>query len=123
MIGTIGSPCFCENRTMTLPLQPDPLPLTLDAQGVVRVTNSRVTLDLLIDAFQSGSAPEEIAEQIPNLDLGDLYPIFGWYMHHRSDVDAYYEAGQQQAATIQQEIEARYPPPELKARLLARQRL
>src|SRR5438270_292188 len=106
---------------MTLLLQADPLPLTRDAGGVVRVSNSRVTLDLLVEAFQAGSSPEEIAGQITTLDLGDLYTIFGWYLRHRAEVEAYYEAGRQQAEAIREEIESRWPPTERRAGLLARQ--
>lgn len=36
------------------------IPLTLDAHGVYRVGGSRVTLDLVVRAFQSGDTPEEI---------------------------------------------------------------
>ena len=41
----------------------NPLPLTVDEGGVVRVGKTRVTLDTLVAAFFDGATPEEIAQQ------------------------------------------------------------
>lgn len=46
---------------MTAPLTAFELPLRLDAQGTIRVGRSRVTLDIVIAAYQRGASPESIA--------------------------------------------------------------
>jgi hypothetical protein len=38
------------------------IPLSKDAQGVYRVGSSRVTLDLIVRAFNRGATAEEIAQ-------------------------------------------------------------
>jgi hypothetical protein len=47
------------------------IPLELDADGVVRVSRTRVTLDTLIPAFSEGATAEEIAQQYPSVPLAD----------------------------------------------------
>ena len=47
---------------MTLPLEADPLPLTTDAHGVIRVAGTRITLDTILSIYKTGATPEEIAE-------------------------------------------------------------
>lgn len=50
-----------------IPLTPtDVLPLETDADGVVRVGDTRVTLDTIIMAFTDGATAEEIAQQYPS---------------------------------------------------------
>lgn len=41
----------------------EPIPLSEDEQETIRVGNTRVTLDIVIAAFQEGATPEEIVEQ------------------------------------------------------------
>jgi len=43
----------------------DAIPLLKDAHGVYRVGGSRVTLDLVVRAFNRGATPEEIAQDFP----------------------------------------------------------
>ncbi|MGI8586357.1 MAG: DUF433 domain-containing protein [Chloroflexia bacterium] len=102
---------------MTLTLTPDPLPLVMDTQGTVRVRNSRVTLDLLVEAFESGSSPEEIVHQITTLDLGDIYAIMAFYLRHKAEVGTYVEKGRQESDDIRRKIESRWPPEEFRKRL------
>jgi len=37
-----------------------PIPLTRDSNGVMRVAETRVTLDIVVAAFQAGATPETI---------------------------------------------------------------
>ena len=43
----------------------DAIPLSKDAHGVYRVGGSRVTLDLVVRAFNRGATPEEITPGFP----------------------------------------------------------
>lgn len=103
------------------PLSPtDILPLETDADGVVRVGNTRVTLDTIITAFTDGATAEEIAQQYPSLQLADIYSVIGYYLRHRTDVDTYVRQRAQQAEQIRQGNEARFNRAGVRDRLLAR---
>jgi uncharacterized protein (DUF433 family) len=96
-------------------------PIKADASGVVRVADTRVTLDTIVTAFLEGCTPEEIVEQYPSLQLSDIYLVIGYYLRHRDEVHHYLAARQRQAAIIQQETEQRFNPVGIRDRLLARQ--
>jgi hypothetical protein len=50
---------------MTLLVETQPIPLTLGADGVIRVGGTRITLDTVIYAFLDRASAEEIAQQYP----------------------------------------------------------
>jgi uncharacterized protein (DUF433 family) len=109
-----------EESPMTLLIETQPLPLTLDADGVVRVGGTRVTLDTLIEAFLQGATAEEIAYQYPSLTLPDIYSVIGYYLQQRSEVEEYLCRRQKQAATVRKQNEAQFDPHGVRDRLLAR---
>lgn len=47
--------------------QSQPIPLRSDADGVIRVAGTRVTLDTVAYAFKHGATAEEIVQQYPTL--------------------------------------------------------
>ena len=69
---------------------PYPLPLCMDEHGAIRVGNSRITLEIIIEDFESGSSPENIVANYDTLDRGDVYAVLGYYLHHRPEVQAYF---------------------------------
>ncbi|MCI0696125.1 DUF433 domain-containing protein [candidate division KSB1 bacterium] len=105
---------------MSLLIVPEPTPLTTDADGVVRVGGTRVTLDTIVYAFEEGATAEEITQQYPSLHLADVYAVIGYYLRQRSKVHAYLERRQQQAEAIRLQNEARFDPHGVRDRLLAR---
>ena len=105
---------------MALPVVSEPLPIKMDADGVVRVAGTRVTLDTIASAFNEGATPEEIVAQYSSLDLADVYAVIGYYLRHRGDVEAYLRQRQQQADAVRKENEARFDPQGIRERLLAR---
>jgi uncharacterized protein (DUF433 family) len=108
---------------MTLPLEADPIPLTTDAHGVLRVAGTRVTLDTILSLYKTGATPKEIAEEFPSLELADIFAVITYYLRHRPEVEAYLERGRLEAETLRLEDEARFGSGrELKERLLARLR-
>jgi uncharacterized protein (DUF433 family) len=108
---------------MTLPLEADPLPLTTDAHGVIRVAGTRVTLDTILSIYKAGATPEEIAEDFPSLELVDIFAVITYYLRHRSEVESYLERGRLEAEALRLEDEARFGSGrELKERLLGRLR-
>ncbi len=98
----------------------EPPPLQTDADGVVRVGGTRVTLDSVVAAFDRGCTAEEIMLKYPSLALGDIYAAVSFYLRHREAVDAYLEHQGQQAAEVRRQIESVCPPDNLRERLMAR---
>lgn len=105
---------------MALSLAAEPVPLLLDTDGVVRVGGTRVTLDTVVAAFRDGATAEEIVQQYPSLDLGDIYAALAYYLRHRPEVEAYLEARRRQGEVVRADNEARLDPRGLRDRLLAR---
>jgi uncharacterized protein (DUF433 family) len=105
---------------MTLAITLETAPIETDPQGVVRVAQTRVTLDTVVSAFLEGCTPEEIGEQYPSLQLSDICLVIAYYLGHREEVDRYMEARRQQGNFIRQEAEQRFNPIGIRERLLAR---
>ena len=53
------------------------IPLAKDAHGVYRVSGTRVTLDLVVHAFNQGATAGEIVRKFPSLALPDVDRIIG----------------------------------------------
>ena len=107
---------------MSLTISAEPVPLTTDAGGVVRVGDTRVSLDSVIFAFKDGSTPEEIVQQYTTLVLADAYAVIVYYLQHQTEVEAYLEERHAQREEIRKEIESRFDPHGIRDRLLARRR-
>ena len=105
---------------ITFPIVTEPIPLETDADGVVRVGGTRVTLDTVVAAFKEGATAEEIVYQYPSLDLVDVYLVIGYYLQRRTDVEAYLHWRQRQADEARERNEARFDPHGIRDRLLAR---
>jgi uncharacterized protein (DUF433 family) len=98
------------------------VPIRTDADGVVRVARTRVTLDTIVDAFETGATAEEIAQQYPSVPLVDVYSVITYYLRHKPEVDAYLRKRDEQAGRVREEVERRFPSTGLRERLLARRR-
>lgn len=109
-----------KEKAMTLLIRTQPIPLETDADEVVRVRGTRVTLDTIVAAFNEGATAEEIAYQYPSLHLADVYAVIGYYLRNRSDVSAYSRKRQQLAEIVRQQNEARFSPQGVRERLIAR---
>jgi uncharacterized protein (DUF433 family) len=107
---------------MSLTISTEPTPLGIDADGVVRVGGTRVSLDSVIYAFNEGSTPEEIVQQYTTLDLADVYAVIGYYLQHCGEVNEYLAARRAQRDEIRKEVESRFDPHGIRDRLLARRK-
>ncbi len=86
------------------------MPLSRDADGVIRVGGTRVTLESVIHEYQRGSNPDQIATEFPVLDLASIYHVVGYYLAHRAEVDAYLAQQASESAVQRQLWEAEHPP-------------
>lgn len=96
------------------------VPLHTDDNGVIRVSNTRVTLHTLISFFKQGDTPDALHDGFPTVPLADIYAIIAYYLAHRAAVDAYLQQIDVAAERTRKEWEARQSPPtkaELQARL------
>src|SRR5258705_11561892 len=98
----------------------DPVPITQDDSGMIRINGTRVTLQTLVYAFRQGDSPEQIVESYPVLRLADVYTVIAYYLNRRDEDDAYVREQETLADSIRQDNEARLPSEGLRAKLLAR---
>ena len=111
--------------SMTLPdaLAAPPAPLRADADGVLRVGSSRVTLDTVVGAFRNGCTAEEIVMKYPSLDLADVCATIAHDLGNRTAIDAYLASREAEAQAVRDEAERRQTSAGIRERLLARKRL
>jgi uncharacterized protein (DUF433 family) len=107
---------------MTFAVQAEVPPVREDPQGgALRVGNSRVLLELVIDAFDDGATPESIVSMYSTLALADVYAVIAYYLNHRSQVKAYLETREREAKDMEQRMGARNGDmADIRARLEAR---
>ncbi len=105
---------------MGLTISHEAAPLGMTEDGVVRVGGTRVTLDSLVAAFEAGATAEEIVQQYPSLLLADTYAAIGYYLRHRSEVEAYLAQRRDQSTRVRQQNVSRFDSAGVRARLLAR---
>ena len=105
---------------MAIALEPLTLPLQEDEHGVLRVTGSRVPIDLLIYAYRNGATAEEIALDYPTLKLADIHAVLSFYLLNQADADAYLETQEALSEEVYQKVMSKSPQAELRKRLRAR---
>lgn len=105
---------------MKLTIGEHPIPLRIEPDGTARVGETRVTLDVLVNAYKLGDTAEEIAAHFPALELADVYTVLGYYLRNTCEVDAYLDTRQREADEFRAKMEARSPSSGLRERLLAR---
>src|SRR5271154_6019364 len=93
---------------MTAPMEI--IPLHTDTDGVIRVSQTRVTLDTIIQAFDEGATAEEIAQQYPSVPLADVYSVIGYYLHRPAEVRDYLDQRRKNAESVREQNEARFNP-------------
>ena len=95
--------------------------LRIDQNGAIRIGNTRITLDLIVDAYRAGITPDEIVEQYTTLELADVYSAIGYYLRNVGEVDSYMKSREKQADEVREEIEANQNPVrEIRGKLLER---
>lgn len=105
---------------MTLAIVAESAPLQVNADGVVCISKTRITLDTIVAVFNQGATAEEIAYRYPSLKLADIYATIAFYLNHQLEVEAYLRQRKQQAQQIREMNQARFDPQGLRDRLLAR---
>lgn len=97
------------------------IPLAMDAQGAYRVGGTRVTLDLVVRAFNRGATAEETVQKYDSLQLADVYQVIGYYLKHWAELAGYLASRSPEGQAILERNPA-WSPAGLRERLLARRR-
>ncbi len=84
--------------------------LTKTEAGVLRVGNSRVSLDTVIIAFGQGATPELIVEDYDSLELGEVYALISYYLQNREEIEGYLTRRKVQRDELRRQIESRCNP-------------
>lgn len=92
-----------------LPLDAESPPLRVEEGGVVRVGASRVSLDVVVEQYDSGMTAEDIVRAYDTLDLASVHAVIAYYLRHQDDVRAYLQRRQTEAQALRAEIESARP--------------
>jgi uncharacterized protein (DUF433 family) len=98
----------------------DTIPLSQDVNGVFRVGGTRVTLALIVRAFERGATAEEIAQDFPSLQLSDVYQVIGYWLKHGAELRPHLEDQAAKEQALLSENVSKWSPPGLRERLLSR---
>lgn len=118
--GVRGKYVVSGDEDMAVPTITELIPLQVDADDVIRVSGTRVSLDTLVAAFSEGATAEEITQQYPALKLADVYSVIGYYLRHPIEVHSYLQQRQLRAEAARQQNENRFDPAGIRERLLSR---
>ena len=76
--------------TTELDLSSMPVPLRWAEGGlVVRLNNSRISLDIIISFYKRGYTAEMIGDDYPWLELSDIYLVIAFYLRNKESVRDY----------------------------------
>ncbi|MFP4687236.1 MAG: DUF433 domain-containing protein [bacterium] len=87
--------------------------------NVIRVGQTRVSLDSVIYSFEEGSTPEEIVQQYSALSLSDVYQVIGYYLKNKDEVWRYLNQRKNEAEKLRNKCEKNRYVKEIRNRLLA----
>jgi len=82
------------------------VPLRIDSNGVIRIGNTRVTLETIVSRHQAGDTPEAIQRGFPTVPLADIYAVLAYYLSHQDEVDTYMRGVEAEGEAIRRKFEA-----------------
>lgn len=96
--------------------------LTKTKAGVLRIADTRVSLDSVIIAFNQGSTPEQIVYDYETLTLSDVYAAISYYLQNRETVGSYLAKRAKQSEKLREANDARFEHQKIREKLLVRYR-
>lgn len=83
--------------TLTLPFRQIP-------DGTIRIGDTRITLETIVDSYRLGQRAEEIHSGFPSISLADIHAIIAYYLKNREAVDRYLAAQEADSERILGEL-------------------
>jgi uncharacterized protein (DUF433 family) len=108
-----------EGPSPTLPIDLTRPPLRVDEGGAVRIGQSRIGLDTIIEQYENGMTPEEMVSAYDTLRLADIHAVIAYYLRHREAVRDYSIQRRAEAEALRAKLEDERPRI-TRAELLAR---
>ncbi len=108
-----------ESNIVELMVATEGIPLERSADGVVRVRETQITLDMVLAAYNEGATPEEMALKF-SLELADVHAVIGGYLRWRLGNEARVQQLQQEADRRREYIQPRFDSTGEQERSLAR---
>ncbi len=90
---------------MTFTVKPEAPPLREDPSGEIRIGQTRVLLELVIQAFQDGATPEAIVQRYDTLNLPDVYAVIAYFLKHPVEVAEYLSQRERKGNEVRLHIE------------------
>jgi uncharacterized protein (DUF433 family) len=87
-----------EPLTVAVPLHEDP-------PGVFRVGNTRVLLELVLEAFKRGESAEAIVRSYRSLRLADVYAVISRYLADPTPFEEYLRRCSEEAEAVRRKLE------------------
>lgn len=103
-----------------LVIENDRPPLHVDEGGAVRVGQTRISLDLIVEQYENGMTPEDIVRAYDTLELADVHGAIAYYLRHENEVRVYLKRRQEKAVALREKIETERPRV-MREELVARQ--
>jgi len=106
----VQDPCFAKDskrtiiRAMAIVETTQELPLTVTADGTIKISGSRVSLDSVVFNYRQGATVEEIAMRFQGLRLADIHSCIAYYLNHEEEVNKYLADRKQSAADLRERI-------------------
>jgi uncharacterized protein (DUF433 family) len=105
---------------MSMILHSEPI-LRQDEKGAIRIGDTRVTLDVILEDYYAGESPQAIAANYPSISLADVHEAIAYALRHPKAVEEYLRRRKEEAETLRRTIESgQTSNAELRDKLLAR---
>ena len=90
-------------------IEPVAVPLREEPAGGYRIGDTRVLLEVVVDAFRSGATPETIVQSYDTLRLADVYAVLACCLTHQEQIDDYMRRHDAEAADVRRTVQAAQP--------------
>ena len=76
----------------------------------IRIKGHRIGIESILDEYiYRERTPEQIARQFPTLTLEQVYGAITFYLHNRTEIDAYLERADKEYAQFRKGVREEFP--------------
>ena len=95
-------------------------PVRHDAAGMLRVGNTRVTLDTIVNAYEAGATVLDICLDYDAVTLSEISAAIDFYLHHKQVLEPYFTSRAQASTAALSDISIRQATSLIRNQLLTR---